>query len=96
MAIFGWNGFSALAIYVGLVGALYGTKDAGLGKGYYKIQQILNRKGALDEKDAVKKKAIFARLRQARLDAAKGTERYKELASDPDFAKSFGEKQWVR
>ena len=56
MAIFGWNGISALALYLATVGALYGTKDAGLGKGYYKIQQILNRKAALDEKDAGKKK----------------------------------------
>ena len=96
MAIFGWNGLSALAIYVGLVGALYGTKDAGLGKNYYKIQKILNRKAALEEKDPAKKKALFATLRGARLQAAKGVERYKELASDPDFAKSFGEKQWVR
>lgn len=96
MAIFGWNGLSALAIYVGLVGALYGTKDAGLGKGYYKITKILNRKAALDEKDAVKKKAIFAKIREGRIATAKGIERYKELASDPDFAKSFGEKQWVR
>ena len=96
MAIFGWNGISALALYLATVGALYGTKDAGLGKNYYKIEKILNRKAALDEKDAVKKKAIFARIRAERLAAAKGTERYKELASDPEFSKAFGEKQWVR
>ena len=96
MAIFGWNGISALALYLATVGALYGTKDAGLGKGYYKIQQILNRKAALDEKDVGKKKLLFAKIREARIAAAVKLERYKELASDPEFAKAYGEKQWVR
>ena len=99
MAIFGWNGFTGLSLYLVTLFAVYGTKNAGFKTAaeYEQIQRLAERKAVAGAKGKDQKKQAIAAIRKARLEAmSKAGERYKELAADPEFTKAYGAKEWVR
>ena len=78
--------------YGAILFALYGFRDNGFtdSKQEAQVQTVIDRKNASSQRD---KKTYYAQLRDARLKAI-DPERFG--ATDPEFAKAYAEKQWVR
>ena len=96
MAIFGMNGLYSAGLYVALLFALYGQKNAGF-KNDEEVQAVVGivaRKGLAGVKSGERKAAI-ADLRSRRLATLKSA-RYESLTNDPAFQEAYLKKEWVR
>ena len=90
------NGLYSAGLYVALLFALYGQKNAGFknDQELIDIANIVARKGLAGVKSGERKAAI-AELRRLRFEALK-TERYAALSKDPAFQEAYLKKEWVR
>ena len=97
MAIFGMNGLYSAGLYVALLFALYGQKNAGFknNEEVQAIAAIAARKGVAGATKSGGRKAAIAELRRRRFEALK-TERYAALSKDPAFQEAYLKKEWVR
>ena len=93
MAIFGWNGMMAAAIYLSLIGAVYGTKDTQI-KNYAEIARLVGRKAASEVGDKAGRKRAYKEINAARLRAAQGVKG--AIPLEKSFEEAFMKKQYVR
>jgi len=85
------------AAYIAIIFALYGFRDNGFkdSKQEAQVQTVIDRKNASGQKGMDAKKSYYAQLRNQRLQSlALESERFG--TTDPEFAKTYSEKQWVR
>ena len=89
MAIFGMNGFSALVMYIALIGGLYGTKSTS--PIYERVQPLMDRKQVADAQGGEAKKRAIAEIRTERATRfARATG--KEMPGKAAYVK----KEWLR
>jgi hypothetical protein len=83
------------AAYIAIIFALYGFRDNGFAdsKQEAQVDAVIQRKNAAGQKGTDAKKQYYAQLRTQRLRSV-DPERFG--TTDPEFAKTYSEKQWVR